>query len=342
MNRDELIQLRDRQIAFLAERLVSDAAKAEWRASARAAFEHLLDQPVGALVDEAALERAVDAVTSVEAATRFGAPLASVIVDLVEARLAEDDRPIGDYVPTRAQNKLDELLEQPGLLPPALVREALENDAAEEILRDTLHDALREFSDKANPLKGEWGLLAFLKNYAPMGLSIIGKSLEGFQREFDKRMEPEMKKFLAGFSRRALRKIADETIRRSDEEAFVSIRKHMATWALGQPVSALAATPSERARALGRAFAIDTAAHAASLEQTRRAVKQTLGELVAAHRDEALGDVLGRWGVRPAVVDVEALADATWPAAREALGSDAARAWIATVVGEFFAAEMGA
>ncbi len=56
---------------------------------------------------------------------------------------------------------------------------------------------------------------------------------------------------------------------------------------------------------------------------------------MATHAGEPLGEALARLGIAPEL-DVGALADALWPGSRSMCATGPVRAWLASVVEEFF------
>src|SRR5262249_37749361 len=141
--------------------------------------------------------------------------------------------------------------------PARLLREALENEAAEEVMRDVLYDALKEFSEKVNPFFADWGLPSLLKKLSPFGLGAMSKGFDSVRVEFDRRLEPEIRKFLLGFSRRALKNVADFTIDKADEPEFVAIRKRLVHFLLERRVAELCPEPDDGRAAMARDIALD-------------------------------------------------------------------------------------
>lgn len=332
---DRLAELRDRQIAFLYERLVSPAAQAEWRANLDAAFGAVLDAPLGHVVDRGAASRLVDAALADGALRKGLEPLLSAAIDEALRQARNDGAPAGRFVPQSARRKLDELAALPGLLPETFVRAVVETDAVEEILREVLQRALTEFSEKANPFTAEWGLPSLLKRLGPFGLGAMGKSLDGMRAEFERRIEPEIRRFLQGFSRRSLRTVSDVTVAKLDGPAFVALRRRLAAELLARPVRELAALAESDSGALTRAIALESLVHAAGLEETRERVRALVLRAIEARAERPLRDVLGELAIT-APLDTAALADATWPIVRHVLASEPLRLWIARLVTEFF------
>jgi hypothetical protein len=345
MNTDERAQfigeLRARHIAFLADRLVSPAAREEWRANVRATWDELLKKPVGELVSPEMVADGIEAVldrASVEGTLR---PLAKAVLGATTAEARRDRAPASTYVSAPVRAGLDALLERPGLVPADLVREVLDNDAAEGVMRDVLFDTLKEFSEKVNPVVAEWGLPAILKKLSPFGLGGLGKGLESMRAELDKRMEPEIRRFLQGFSHRALREMGDFTIAKGDTPPFVALRKHLASWLLRKPVAELAAPAGDETAALVEALALDVAAALATHPTLRARRRAIVEEAVRSRAAEPLGEMLAALGVAT-VPDLDALTRATWEPLTAILSTDVVRGYLAKVLDEFYDRELAA
>ena len=217
-----------------------------------------------------------------------------------------------------------------------MLRQFLEQDTVEELLRDVLYDALKEFNEKVNPFFAEWGLAGILKKLP--GFGMVARSMENVRAEFDKRLDPEIRKFLQGFSRRALRKMADTAVTKSDDAKFVALRRAFAAWVYEQPIKDFAGTLDDQGTSLVRTIAFEITRHTLGLESVRARRKQVVKELLAEHGDQTVGEVLHGYGAtaRP---DFESLATATWPAVRAILESPGVRSYVGALVREFYEEE---
>ncbi|WP_434043821.1 MULTISPECIES: hypothetical protein [Sorangium] len=335
MSRALLNELKARQIAFLEARLVSEAAARDFRERLPAGFAALLATPLGALADAAAIARALDALAAEESLRRAVRPAAAAaLAALIEAARAERRR-AKELMPEGARATIDRILEQPKLVPERLVREVLESAALDAVMRDVLYDALKEFSEKVNPFFAEWGLPALLKRVSPFGLGGVGKTMGTMRGEFERRLEPEIRRFLQGFSRTAMRQVQDIVVAKGDTPEFVGLRKHVATWVLEQQVSELIGQLDAKSSALAEELGADVAAQVLRDRPVRQRLHEATAAFVAAHANEPLGEVLGRFGIKPAL-DFDALAAALWPVVRSLCATEPVRAWIASVVEEFF------
>jgi hypothetical protein len=338
-DREALLALKARHLAFVEDRLLGAEAEGAWRANVARAIEALLDAPVGQVAPPEVIAGALERLASGAAFDAMVAPFAAVIEAAVVKEMGAERGAIGDHVPPDARRALTRMLRRRGLAPERLIREACQQDAARELMGEILSDALREFQTRVNPFSAEWGLPALLKKLSPFGFG-VGKTFDVFRADFERRLEPEMKKFLQGASRHALARMTEMAVAKWDEPSFVALREELLRWALAQPVRDLAGVPPdvfadarEAALLVARGLLVDPA-----LAARRRALVR---EIVAPRAAVRVRDALANVGAR-FEIDAAALADLTWPAARTALGSPAARAWFASLVTDFYDAEVAA
>lgn len=331
----DLEALKSRQIAFFQRRIVSYD---EWRLLLERGHDALLCRRLSDLVDTTDLAAALDAGFTKPALRKGVFPIAAEIHERVRAEAAKDGAKLGVYVPESARAKLDDLLSRPGVVPEKLIRQLAEQEAVEEVLRDTLYDAIKEFNEKVNPFFAEWGLAGILKKVPGMGL--VSRSMENVRAEFDKRLDPEIRKFLQGFSRRALRKMADSIIARKGDAKSLALRKAILDWLWDQPIKELAgSTDKERAK-LQREIAFDVVEHTNALQTMRERRRKGIADYLREHEGKTIGEILHSLGAteRP---DFDAAAKASWPAVKAVLESAAVQDRIAAIVEEFFKTEGG-
>jgi hypothetical protein len=243
---------------------------------------------------------------------------------------------VGQLVSDATKQKIDKLLEQPKLMNEKLVRRVVEQDAVEEILRDVLYDGLKEFNEKVNPFVADWGLPGLLKKLGPFGLGPLGKSLDNVRAEFEKRLEPEMRKFLQGFSRKALKRVSDLAVEKGDDQNAIALRKSIAAWVYEQELRELVGNVDDERAKMFHEISLDVSEYTSALEIVRTKRREAFAALFAAHAKMPLGAALGDHGIsaRP---DFAAVAGAIWPLYVAAVKSDALRARMTQVLGEFFA-----
>jgi hypothetical protein len=333
-----LAELKARHLAFLEARLVSDAAAAEWRENLAAVHATLLATRVGNLIDGPALADAIEAALTRAAVEEAARPLAKRLIPFVRAALQAEKGKVKERVPASAQQKIDQLIARPGLMPERLLREVAEQDAIDEMMRDVLYDGFKEFSEKVNPFTAEWGIPSLLKRMSLLG-GAMTKGLDTVKAEFDRRLEPELRRFLASFSKRGLRRMVDVTIARADQPASIAVRKHLVAWVMEQELAALARDADEEAIRLLAEIGLDVAAAEVAREEGKARNRTMVLAAFEAVKDKTVAEALAELGVTYRV-DTDALAAASWPAAKVVLGSAPVKGWLGKVVGEFYDGEM--
>lgn len=334
LTRAQIASLRSRHVAFLRDYITSDQAAAAWRDNARAVYEGLLASKLGDVIDAPKLADALDAALTRDAVDRAARPIATRALPLILAEIRAERGTLGERLPGATRRKIDQLLERPNLVPDRLLRELAAQEVVEEVMRDVLFDGLKEFAQKVNPLVADWGIPALLKKLGPLGMG-VGKGLDSVRAEFDKRLEPEIRRFLQGFTGKGLRRMADFTAEHGDEPKFILLRKRLAAWVLEQKIADLARSADDTTIALAQDVALDVIASElgrSALAMRRRAV---LLDLLRARHDNTVAEVLAELGVDH-VPAVDALAAATWPTVRAGLKTEAGERWIASLVDAFY------
>lgn len=235
---------KDPRYAALVARLSGDGAASELRGIIDAALRALLDVPLREVVEANATAELLKVWSVTPALQTVRAALARTTSDEARADLSKDPRELSTFVSDAARAKLDVLARDPKIVPERLLRELAESDAATSVMNDVLFEALTEFSEKVNPFFAEWGLPALLKR-VPFGAGAVMKSLEAVRGEFDKRLEPETRKFLQGFSRRASDKALAFALSRGAHPAFVTLRRDVLSAVLAQKLSDLVPPPGD-------------------------------------------------------------------------------------------------
>lgn len=329
---ETITALRARHVAFLAERLTDERAHGDFVRSFEAGYDHVLAQPLGTLVRPRELVDAVAAALGDSTVRGVLSPIARELHRRVVLALREDQRTLGDFVPETSRAAIDALLARPDLVPEALVRRVIEEDAVDEIMRDLMYDGLVEFNDAVNPFFADWGLPALIKRFMPIGSGAVLKSMQAVRGEFDKRLEPEIRKFLLGFSRKSKTKLADFLVAQGGDPKLVKLRQSVARFFYGETLAAALKNVDDDAR-----MELDEAVEGIVREvlaAPREPLVRELEKLVA--ENGTVGEWLARIGVttRP---DLEKLAELLWPFVKLALESPPARAFWERVTWDFYA-----
>ncbi len=324
--------LRAKLPKFVQEKLSAD--EDAFRGDVKRAIEGLMATPIEALVEVARVEAAFDAALAKDQVERGARPLTRAIQLAIVRGMRADATKLGDFVPEKARARIDKLLEKKRTVNEKLIRQLIEQEAMEETLRDVIYDALKEFNERFNPFAADWGLPGLLKGLGRFGLGPLTKSIDNVRVEFDKRLEPEMRKFLQGFSRRAVRRMADLVVQNGDEPKFLALRKSMVAFLYEQELRELVANVDDESAELWNAIGVDVAEHALALDASKQKRREAIEALLRDHGKEPLGRVLERYGLH-AKPDADAIARSMWPAARAVFQGPAARARIDAIASEF-------
>ncbi len=326
-------ETRARLARFVIERLSSD--EDAFVRDVERAIEGVLATPLEALIELDRLEATVDAALAKDQVERGIRPFSRSIHLTVLRALRGDSTKLGAFVPPKARARIDALVDKKTPPNERLLRQLIEQEAMEETLRDVIHDALKEFNEKFNPFAADWGLPGLLKGLGRFGLGPLTKSIENVRHEFDKRLEPEMKKFLQGFSRRAVRRMADLVVQNSGDDKFLALRKSMVAFLYEQELRELVANFDDESGETWNAIGVDVVEHALLLESSRTKRRAAIEALLRDHGKEPLSEVLERYGFT-AKPDARAIAKASWPLARAIFLGPAARERVEAIVNEFF------
>ncbi len=293
----------------------------------RASWAQLEATPVAELVDGDSLADLLEQTFSRASIEQTLSPAVHAALSLELGRLRGDSRTLGEFVPGPARAELETLLAHPQLLPERLVRMVLEHPQVQGALQEILQEALEEFSEKVNPITAEWGLPAALRKLSPFGLGLggLGKSLDGLNTELQRRIQPEIKRFLQGFSRRALAKIASLVLNTQDNPSTIRIRREILGSLLAEPIASLTPLAEDERLQSVRSIAIQIAAHTA--QQVREEHRRLLLAELEALAPLPLSEALEARGIR-LQPDLDAFARASWPLVRGLLSGEALGDWL--------------
>lgn len=309
-----------------------DADRAAWRANLEAIYDELMAKPVGELFDAKAVSAAVEALYTEEALRDGWKPLARLAWILLLGQLKDDKHTVGSYVPEAQRAAIDEWVRDPDVVPERLIREMADDEAVRETIAALIYDALREFQDKVNPFFSEWGLPALLKRLGPFGFGGVAKLFDSVRAEFERRLEPEMRRFLASFAGRGAERVASHVIDHAGDPAFIALRQRTMKWLLDQEVAALFSEKNEALADGAEEIARETMAFALQRPIVRERRRLMVEQLIVLHAKQPLSEALAAYGIK-ARPSFDVIAAATWPIVRAALATRAGRAWLASVPG---------
>lgn len=302
--------------------------KEEWRQLWEATWDHLLTTPVHDLIDPGTAKAAADQLMSPELITELTRPIVAGVAGAVIAELRDDEEPIGRFVPPEAQAKLQEAIARPGLVHPDWVRAMFRGEAAELVLNDALFRALKDFSTL---------LPRLLVKLSPMGrfgvLGSAGAFAEKLIEELERRIEPEIKSFLAESTEHVLARAAEFTIAKIDDPASIEFRTNFIKFVLSKsPAFLLEAADDELIGDIGVVVEL-SARHAVEMPEIRADVYAWIDRAMAYSAGKSLGEALHltEGQVR---LPLDALADASWPAFTTILDSPGVQTWMDTLLDE--------
>lgn len=334
LSHETLEALKKKHVAFLEARLGSEAAREDWLRAFRDGYAWALTLRVRDVIDPVALTDGVTKALTAESVKGLFAPVARDVHRRVLASMRTDESRLGEYVPAAARLAIDDLLERPDLVPERLVRNIFDQEAIEEAIRDTLYDGLVEFNESVNPFFADWGLPALLKRM-PIGGGAILKSMGAMRGEFDKRLEPEIRKFLLGFSRKAKGKLADFFITKGGDPKFIELRKNVVSFLYSQSVKELLHGIDDAASKKAETAAEHVVLETLKRDHPRERLRAGLEELLREAGDATFGEWLATIGAT-SEPDLEAFANLLWPHVKRGIESPVSRAFFAKVTNEFY------
>ncbi len=330
----QLEALKRKHVAFLAARLGSDAARADWVRSFRDGYAWVLGLRLRDVIDPVVLTEGITNALTADSVKTFFAPIARDIHLRVLASMKTDRALLGDYVPAPARLAIDVLLERPDLVPERLVRTLFDQEAIEDAIRDMLYDGLKEFNETVNPFFADWGLPALIKRM-PIGSGTILKSMGAMRGEFDKRLDPEIRKFLLAFSRKAKGKLADLFVKKGDDPKFVELRKNVVSFLYSQSMSELLGGIDESAAKNAQIATEHVYLETLRREYPRARLQQEVAAFLKEHGDATIGEWLAGIGAT-GEPDLDAWANLLWPDVKRGLESPVARAFFEKLTNEFY------
>lgn len=334
LSRKTLDDLQRRHLAFLEERLASSRAREDWIRAFGHGYDRLLALRIRDVLDPAATAKGLhEALTAGSVRTFFG-PVLRELHSRVIAALGTDQTPLGDYVPAEARRAIDAILERRDFLPDALVRKIFEQQVVHDAIHETLYNGITQFNTVANPFFADWGLPAILKRM-PIGGSLILSSMEAIRAEFDRRLEPEIRKFLHVFSRGATGQLTEYFLAKSADPESIELRKNLAAFLYSQSLQELLAGFGEEAAGeAGRA-----AEHVVLGFLERDRSGEGLRRAITAFIDDQGDATFGEWLDDIAVTErpnLDAWAELLWPHVETAVRSPIVREFLERITVEFY------
>lgn len=246
LDAETLRLVRETQLASFDNWILADAARLAWLRLFSAGVKMVLESRTEELLDSAALDRLVARLLAAETVTTALAPAIVASVSEVARRASAFEESPSSLLAEEATESVLRVIEQPEFVSEALLRAILTSPALERAVGDHLFEALDGFSSRVNPFVAAWGLPALLAAVPLIGRGTIRAALGTVQREFERRLEPETRRFIAGFVRESLDRAAREYAMRGAEPEFVRLRKEVLTAVLAVPLRELVWAPDSR------------------------------------------------------------------------------------------------
>ena len=229
-----------------------------------------------------------------------------------------------------ARAAIEALASQPDVVDAAMVRAVTREPAMEAVMRDVLFEALVAFNERTNPFVAPWGVPALLDALPRVGRGAIRKTFDTVRGEFERRLEPEMRRFLEGFSRKSLDTMVDLFQAKASDPELVALRRRAVGKVLDAPIAELAWPPGDpRQEAL--ATAVEAAvAHVLVEPRVRTLVQTAVDDWWGRHRSKTLEELLGELAM--VLPDLAPFVAAAWPAVQAAMVDDAVVALLSELI----------
>ncbi|MFO0727303.1 MAG: hypothetical protein U1E65_26220 [Myxococcota bacterium] len=299
------------------ERMRSERGKADHRAFLERSWAYLLGSKIGQLLPEASLSAAVRAHLTPDRVAELVRPWAGAVLRAAVEEIQSDREPLSRYVPKAAEEAIGRIAARPGLVDPGWLRALFKEKAIEAMVSDTLYAAIRDFST---------GIPKLLLSLLPTrGLGVLGTAAGIGTRivdEVEKRLEPEIRSFLVGGTKRALERTADFAIAHLEDPTSVELRRNIVRFFLSQ-------SPHFHTRALDGPVLNEIAVAAEAIarrvgERPESAddAQRWIGRFYAAWGERSLDELLKALDLR-LEPDLAAIAEASWPFMEHLLASPA-------------------
>jgi hypothetical protein len=312
--------------AWLKVRLTDERGERDWRATLARLIDEGLSRPVERWLPLRPAMAVVEAHRTEPVVDAWSRAMSRGAEDSLSWLKSVNDPPVQLFSESAVAAAQD-MVARPGLVPEAWIRHWFAQPAAEALLSDTLFRSLRDFASVV-PRLVKTLLPGFLGRFARLGGSVVGTVAE----ELERRLEPEIRKFVDGGSRVALQRAADFAVRHAESEQSVAARRSFVAFVGGRPLAetvgpAVVSIPDlERVlQAAGRHWVADGTLHA----HLRSAVERWYER----HGAQPVATVLDAYGLG-VDLPLDAWADASWPAVRTLFETDAAGEWLQGLAAE--------
>ena len=314
--------------ARIDDALFGPRARTEWRGPLETTVKAALDAPLGSLVVGDALADFVELVVERAFLTDTVKPVATALARFLLAEAQRDGRPLASYLSTETRDAVTAFAVSAKPVPAALLEALLAEKGVRAFVEGFLFDAMQEFYERANPFFADSGLPAMVKKMIPIGSGAVLKALDVLRDEFEKRLEPELKKFLGGFTGRALGSLK-VGVGGGSRELAEGLASTVLGFVLNRPVSELASEMQPERMDSAVAMVIAILADLDDDETFRARRREIVKGFLTANASTPVRDVLAHHHVRIAP-NFDALADATYPLVSGIVRLAPVRSWFAS------------
>lgn len=314
--------------ARIDEALLGPHAEKEWEATLTSGLEALLAAPLGDLLDPAATADFVDMLAERAFLDTTARPVVAALGAFLVDEAKRDERPMASYLAPETRSAITAFAASAKPVPRALLDALLAEKGVRSFVEGFLFDAMREFYERANPFFAESGLPAMIKKLIPIGSGAVLKALEVARGEFETRLEPELKKFLGGFTGRALESVK-AGVGAGSRELAAEITGVVLGFVLDRPVKELAAEVDRDRLAETVKLAVEILGDLDDDETFRTRRRELIEGYVRRNAGRPVAEVLADHGVRIAP-HMPSLAQATFPLVRGLVTLAPAKAWFRT------------
>lgn len=293
-------------------------------------LDHLLERPLGELVDAAWLGKAItDGVRSSARSAEFE----RWVADRVERTLTRVDRldgALGDKIPMTLLGPLEKALGRPYQPDRELVRALLDHPSTRSILREILQANILEFGKRMRAMVPDAGKLS--GGLASKIAGVAKGVASAVSSELERQLEPKVKSFVDDILGVAVDMMIDRVSSEEFAPEFATWRIDVLRALLGQPVDRLVA---ERHKYPPKDFAADVAAILRALAAWRglgEQIEEVVTELLDEHENETARQFLDGSGLEQAWRPQ--LHQALVEQARELVAGPEFAAWLTALVDE--------
>ncbi|MEM7676971.1 MAG: hypothetical protein AAF449_13285, partial [Myxococcota bacterium] len=220
---------------------------------------------------------------------------------------------------------------QKDLIDPKWIEELFAQEAAEELVADTLYQSLKDFSTLV-PRILQKVLPSGLGRLAGFAASAGGKVFDEVERVLD----GEIRRFVEKGTRKALDRAAGFAAENLDSPTATQARKNLVRSALGKTGQFHVARLSDARIDELQAIAEATVVHIVQQDELTEVIDRVVERVWSQMSKKTVAEVLEVAGVRTEP-PLDAWAAATWPVLRSALDAPEVDRWIEDLAAQFIA-----